>query len=298
MSNLRQLIDRVSQALQGFTRDQDQQTYITAPIAEDDLTLTVAEPRMISQGMVEIEEELMWVKSVDQASGTVTLAPYGRGYMSTTAVAHDMNVAVLNSPKYPNSQIRAAIDETVEGIYPDLYVLATYEFPFVASRVTYELPAAVDQVHRVNWQSIGPSQTWLPITRWNFDPQANTTAFPSGKSIDLFQAPVPGRTVRVTYKKPPSTFTDHTTAFATATGLNASAEDVIIYGTCYKLVGSQESPRLQLQSIESLLQAQLVPPGSTQNAARHYYQLYQNALTGERERLLRQDPPMAHFRRV
>lgn len=298
MSNLRQIIDRIASNLQGFTRDQDEQTYITGAIDADDLTMTVNEPKLITQGIVEIDEELLWVQRVDNSSGSVTVSPFGRGYLSTTAASHTSNSAVLNNPKFPRSQIHAAIDDAVDSVYPDLYVLANYEFSYVAARSTYEVPAAVDQVHRLTWENIGPSRTWLPLTRWNFDPTANTTRFPSGKSIDLFQAPIPGRTVRLTYIKPPSKFTDYSTEFATATGLNSTAEDVIVYGACYRLVGFLESPRLQIQSIESQLRSQLVPPGSTMNAARHFYQLYQLALSSERERLLRQNPTSAHFRYI
>jgi hypothetical protein len=296
--NLRQFIDRISAKLQGFTRDQDQQTYLTTSIDSDDLTFTVNEPKMITQGIAEIEEELVWIQRVDNSTGTVTIAPYGRGYLSTTAASHASNTAILNNPKYPRSEIHAAIDDAVDSVYPDLYTLANYEFPFAAARTAYEVPAAVDQVHRVTWESIGPTREWIPVTRWNFDPKANTTRFPSGKSLSLYQGVIPGRTVRVTYIKPPTKFSDYVTDFATATGLNSTAEDVIVYGACYRLVGFQESPRLQIQTIESQLRSQLVPPGSTMNAARHFYQLYQLALNSERERLLRQDPPSAHFRYV
>lgn len=298
MSNLRQIIDRITANLMGFSRDQDEQTYITTSIDADDLTFTVNEPKLAGQGIVEIDEELLWIQSTDNTSGLVTVAPFGRGYLSTTAASHTANTAVLNNPKFPKSQIHAAIDDATDSVYPDLYVLANYEFSYVAARNTYEVPAAVDQVHKITWESIGPSRTWRPINRWKFDPSANTTSFPSGKSIDLFQAPIPGRTVRVTYMKPPSKFTDYTTDFATATGLNSTAEDVIVYGACYRLVGFLESPRLQISSVESQLRSQLVPPGSTTNAARHFYQLYQLALQSERERLLRQDPTTAHFRYI
>lgn len=298
MSNLRQLIDSISAKLQGFTRDQDQQTYLTAPIDSDDTSLTVNEPKLITQGIVEIEEELMWIQRVDNASGTVTVAPFGRGYLSTTAASHTANTAIMNNPKYPKSQIHAAIDDAVDSVFPDLYVLNNYEFTFVSARQTYEVPSTVQQIHRVTWETIGPSRTWLPLTAWRFDPQANTTRFPSGRTVDIPQVPIPGRTVRVTYMTPPTKFTDYTTDFATATGMNSTAEDVILYGACYRLVGFQESPRLQIQSIETQQRSQLVPPGATQNAARHFYQLYQLALQSERERLFRRDAGQAHFGRV
>lgn len=298
MSTRKQLVDRIISTLQGPTRDQDERTWTVTPMTDTDLTVRVQEPKLISQGMVEIGSELLWVSRVDNSTGDVTIAPFGRGYQSTTAVEHDANSCVVNSPKVPRSQVTQSIAETIRGVYPDLYVIAQHEFPAVAARTTYELPADVDQVHSVRTETIGPTRRWAILNRWSFDPTADPDRFASGKSIDIYTEPVPGQTVRVTYVKAPSAFTDDVTEFSTATGLNASAEEAIVYGSCFRLVGFQEAPRLQISSIESHLRSQLVPPGSTKDAARHFLQLYQLAIQSERERLLRANPSMSHFRYI
>lgn len=298
MSTLTQLTDRVISHLQGMTRDQDERTWITSAITDTDLAMTVQEPKLISQGLAEIGDELLWVSRTDNSSGAVTIAPFGRGYQSTTAASHAENTAVVNSPKFPRSSVKSAINETISGIYPDLYVVANHEFPYVAARSTYELPAAADQVIGVKWQTIGPTKRWAALTRWDWNPQADTDEFTTGKSIDLLQEPISGRTIRVTYIKPPSAFIDDDTEFASATGLSASAQDCVVYGTCFRLVGLLESSRLQLHSIEATIRSQQVPPGSTQSAARHFLQLYQLSLQSERERLLRANPTSTHFRYI
>lgn len=298
MSNLNQLTDRVTSYLQGFSRDQEQKTWLTTSVDASGLTFKVNDPNFISAGMCEINDELVWVSRVDNSSGDVTVAPFGRGYQGTTATAHDINACIINSPKFPKRQIKQAVDDTIRGVYPDLYQIANYEFPAVAARTTYELPEDVDLVHRVTTETIGPTRRWAHLVRWRFDPQADPDRFASGKSLDIYQEPVPGQTVRVTYLKPPSTFADSTTEFATATGLNATAEDCIVYGACFRLVGFLESPRLQISAIEQQLRSQQVPPGSTQHAARHFLQLYQLSLASERERLIRANPTSSHFRYI
>ena len=298
MSNRTQLTDRVTAYLQGFSRDQEEKTWITAGIDADDLVFRVNDPKFISAGMCEIGDEMIWISRVDNSSGDVTVAPFGRGYQSTTAVAHDANACIVNNPKFPKSQIHQAINDAIRGVYPDLHVLANYEFPSVAARTTYELPAAVDLVHGVTYETIGPTRRWAPIRRWNYNPQADPETFASGKSIDLFESPEPGRTVRVTYLKPPTTIADAGTEFATATGLSATAEDCIVYGACFRLVGLLETPRLQINAIEQQLRSQMVQPGATQSAARHFLQLYQLALASERERLIRANPTSSHFRYI
>jgi len=294
--NLSQLAERVIAYLQGFSRDQEEKTWILSGVADSDLTFRVNDPKMVSGGMCEIEDELVWVSRVDNSTGDVTVAPFGRGYLGTTAAAHDANACITNSPKYPKSQVKQAINDAIRGVYPDLHVLGSHEFNYVAARTTYELPEDVDLVHSVTTETIGPTRRWANLVRWRYNPQADTDRFPSGKSLDIYQEPVAGQKVRITYLKPPAPFEDSTTEFATATGLNATAEDCIVYGACFRLVGLLETPRLQISAIEQQLRSQVVRPGETQHAARHFLQLYQLALMSERERLHRANPASSHFR--
>lgn len=296
--NLEQLTDKVISTLAGFSRDQDEQTWLSEAIDADDTEMTVEEPKLISRGLVEIGDELIWVSRVDNSTGAVTIAPNGRGYHSTSAAAHDENDFVRNNPRYPRAEVKAVINDAVESVYPDLWASDSTEFAAVAARLTYEMPADVDHVRRVSWESIGPSRSWIPITRWRFDPSANTDRFETGKSLTIMGEPIAGRTIRVNYAKVPARFTNSSTEFATATGLPSTAENCVIYGACFQLVGYVENPRLQIQSVESQMRAQLVQPGSSQGAARHFLQLYQMALQSEREKLLKADPTTAHFRYI
>lgn len=298
MSTLAKITDRIIATLQGFSRDQDEQTYLTTSISDVDLTFTVNEPKLISQGLIEVGDELMWVTRVDNTTGTVTVAPFGRGYQLSSAATHDENCPVSNNPKFPRSFIVSTVNDAINGVYPDLYVRATTTFPFSAARVTYEMPATAEQIHKISWQDIGPSKRWVPISRYRFDPAADTDEFASGKSVDLYQSAVPGRTVKVVYQQAPSLFSDPAQEFTTTTGLSATAEDCVVYGALFRLVGMLESPRLQLTAVESQLRAQLIQPGSTKASAQHFMQLYQLALISERERLMRSDPISAHFRYI
>jgi hypothetical protein len=295
MSTLSQMTDRVISYLQGFSRDQDEKTWILGDIADDDLTFRVNDPKFISAGMCEIGDELLWVARVDNSSGDVTVAPFGRGYQGTTAAAHSANDCIINSPKFPRRQVQQAINDTIRGVYPDLYVVGNHEFDYVAARTTFELPEDVDTVRHVTTQTIGPTKRWATLVRWRFNPQADPDSFDSGKSLDIYQEPIAGQAVRVTYTKPPSAFTDDDTEFATATGLAATSEDCIVYGACFRLVGLMEAPRLQINAIEQQLRSQQVPPGSSQHAARHFLQMYQLALMSERERLNRLNPSTSHL---
>lgn len=287
MATFGQLVDRVLQTLQGDSLDQAEQTHITADVTSADLTLTVDDPAMVSQGLAELGAELVWVTAVDRSSSTVTLAPYGRGYRSTTAASHAAGTALVAKPRYSRERVKQTVNQAIESSYPDLYVLKRTTFPYVAARLTYSLPADCEQLHSLSWESVGPSRTWIPANQYRFDPQADTTAFITGKTVDLWEPVVPGRTVRVSYITSPDLLVNEADDFSTVTGLASTAEEVILYGTCYRMIGFLEPARLQVNAVESSARSQLVTPGTAVNAGKFFYGLYLEALNNERERLLR-----------
>lgn len=290
MTTFLELVDEVLLNIMGDALDQNEQTFLTAEIDADDLTFVVDEPRLISQGLVEIDDELLWVKNVNQSTGTVTLSTLGRGFKSTTAATHSAGAFVTNNPRYSRFRVKQTINTAIRALYPSVYVLATTEFSAVAAREAYELPAAVEQIHRIYWQSVGPSRVWIDIDDYQFVPDANTTAFPSGKSLYVWDGVIPGRTVRVTYLKAPSVLVNNADDFVTTTGLSLTSKETVLYGACYRLLGFVEAPRLQTQSVEASQRSELVPVGSGVNGGRFFYSLYQEALQQERERLLRINP--------
>ncbi|MEU8317089.1 hypothetical protein AB0C33_01860 [Nonomuraea sp. NPDC048881] len=286
MATLGSLADRVLQLLQGDSLDQAEQTFLTADVSPADLTLAVDDVSQLSQGLAEIGSELVWIKGVDRQAGTVALSPFGRGYRSTQAVSHLAGTAVVNSPRYSRAKVLETINTCIESSYPDLFTFKAATFPYVAARNTYALPADCEQLHSLAWESVGPSRTWIRANDYRFDPNADTDAFPSGKSVDIWEPIVPGRTIRVSYITSPTPLDDESQSF-TASGLAATAEEAILYGACYRLIGFLEPPRLQTAAVESSARSQLVPPGAGVNAAKFFYGLYLEALSNERERLLR-----------
>ncbi len=294
MSTFTQLTDQVLQNIQGDSLDQNEQTFLVNPVTSSDLTFTVDETNFISQGLCEIGDELLWVKQVNAQTSTITVSPFGRGYRSTTARSWTAGTAITNNPRYSRFRVKQTINTAVMNVYPDLYGIKTYEFPYVAARLAYGLPEELDQIHNMTWESIGPSKVWIPITEYFYDPSANTTSFPTGKSVTISNSIIPGRTVRVTYIQAPDPMVNDSDSFTTVTGLAVTAEESIVYGTCYRLLGFVEPPRLQTDSVESTQRSPLVPPGSAINAGQFFYNLYQISFQQERERLLRSNKTIMH----
>lgn len=294
-----QIVSRVKQQLLGYTRDQASISYLTAGMTATDTQFTVDPETVtnISRGLIEIDSELILVKKYDRATGTVTVlgGTNGRGVEGTTAASHSINAIVTDDPMYPTSRVKEAINDTINGTFPDLWVFADYEFPKIAARYEYPLPTDVEDVYKVTVNTIGPSAVWFPLSSWRFNPSASVTAgqvkptpTPTGKSLQIMRDfIVPGRNIRVEYIKKPNTLTNDSDDFTTTTGYPDRYIDLITYGACWRLLPAYESARLQQQAIEATERAPLVPTGAGSNASKYYMALYQQRLAEERTRLQR-----------
>lgn len=293
------IVSRVKQQLLGYTRDQASITYLVAPMAAGDNTFQVdpSTATNLSRGLVEIDDELILVQKYDRSSGIVTvfggMSATGRGAEGTTPAAHAVDTLVTDDPMFPVARIKEAINDTIQGTYPDLWVFGEYEFPWQAARYEYPLPAEAEDVYKVVVNTIGPSRVWFPSSSWRFNPQASTTPGQTpegatGKSIQVMRDfIVPGRNVRVTYTKKPGELVNGSDDYSATTGYEDRTVDMIVYGACWRLLPAYEAARLQQQQIEATERAPLVPAGAGSNSAQFYYQLYSQRLAEERERMFR-----------
>lgn len=296
------LISRVKQNLLGYTKDQASISFLAQPMTATDVTFSV-DPETVtnlSRGITEIGDELLLIKKYDRPSGTVTVfgnATTGRGVESTVAATHAPGDLITADPRFPRQRIKEAINDTILGLYPDLWVFGTYEFPYNAARYEYPLPIEVEEIYRVTNNTVGPSGMWPPQVSYRFNPQASVTPgqvlpipTPTGKSIQLLNAVVPGRNVRVIYTKKPNPLVNLTDDFAVTTGFEDRIVDLVTYGACWRMLPSYDAGRLQQQSIEATERAPLVPAGSASNVAQTYLGLYQRRLNEERDRMFRLYP--------
>lgn len=297
MTTFDELCDYTLLYLHGFTTMQDQTTSLSNSITSSQLTFAVADTQSISNGIIEIGSELMWVDSVNTATSTVTVAPYGRGFRSTVATAHSAGDRVVTSPLFPRVLIQRAVNETIRSVYPDLFGIAETTLTFSPAITTYQLPAGAQQVLQVSWQSIGPSKEWVPVRRWRVDRHAAPAAFASGVSLSLYDMIVPGRPVRVVYSKVPTELSSSSDVYTTVTGLPASSEDVVRLGAAYRLVPFFDAPHLSGYSAEADFSSNMRPVGGASQLGRYLLQMYQLRLQEEAKRLQDLYPIRSHYTR-
>lgn len=297
MSTFNELTESTLLYLYGYTTLQDQVTHLTADISASATSIPVADATSISRGTLEIGNELIWVDSVDTTALTATAPPYGRGYRGSTAAAHTAGTRVVSSPLFPRRLVQQAINETIHAVYPDLFGVAETTFTFNPAITTYALPAGAVQVLGVSWQSIGPSKEWLPVRRYRLDKHASTSVFATGASLSIYDAIVPGRTVKVIYAKTPTTLSADADDFATVTGLSQSAEDVIRLGAAYRMVPFFDAPHLSGMSAEADFAANQRPIGGASQLGKYLLQMYQIRLAEEARRLQDVFPARTHYTR-
>jgi hypothetical protein len=298
MPTFDELVDEVKSNLIGYALRQDRLTYITNSngINTTSTQITVGSSDNLAKGIVEIDDELIWIDSFDKQNNTLNVAPgFGRGYMGTSPAPHSVNAMVTLSPSFPRVSIKKAINDTIKSFYPKLFAVGSTTFTFNAAQTTYALPDDVREVLYMSWQTTGSSKEWLPIKRWRFDPLANVATFNSQKTINLYENIQPGRTVKVWYTMVPNTLDAGTDDFVDITGLPESCQDVVVYGAAYRLLTFLDAGRINLSSAEADLNDTKNPYNSGASASRYIFALYQQRLQEEALKLSDQFPIRLHI---
>lgn len=295
MTTFNEMVEEVLINLEGFTLRQDRTTYLTAAIDNNDLTLALASGDNIGKGLLEIDDELIHIDSVDRSDRSAVISPFGRGYRGTTAAAHTVNTKVTFAPSLPRLSVKRAINDTIRAIYPNVYGVASTTFTYNPSVTTYSLPADAETVLAVSWDTIGPSNEWLPVRRWRHDPTSNVGEYATGNAISIYEPIVPGRTINVVYSKTPTALTNASDVFTTVTGLEETSRDLIVYGAAYRMVSFIDPGRLSFTSPEADQNDTTRQFGSGTNTARYLLALYQQRLQEESNRLNGKYPVRVHY---
>jgi hypothetical protein len=300
MPTFNDLVDEVKSNLQGYTLRQDRITYVTnsAGLTTTSSEITVGSASNLAKGIIEIDDELIWIDSFDKANNTLDVAPgFGRGYMGTTASPHAQYAQVTLAPTFPRVTIKKALNDTIRSLYPKLFAVGSTTFTFNAAQVTYPLPDDCREVLYMSWQTTGSSKEWLPIRKWRFDPLANTPTFNTQKTINLYENIQPGRTVKVWYTMVPDTMDANTDDFVDVTGLPDSCQDVIVYGACYRLLSFLDAGRINLSSAEADLNDTKIPSSAGSSVSKYVFALFQQRLQEEALKLSDQFPIRIHLSR-
>jgi len=304
-TTLTDLINEVSINLAGYTYQQDRATHLSSAVTT--LTSSSTSPTILylgstenlGKGVVEIDEELMWLDSFDRVANTATVSPYGRGYLGTTAATHTVDTKVSISPTFPRYVIKKAINDTVNAVGSTIFAAKVTTFTFNAAQTTYDFDGLnIQNILSISWQSVGPSLEWIPVRRWSWDSKADATAFgATAQTVTIGDYITPGRTVKVVYATDPVPFTTNAQDFSTQTGLPESCKDVIVLGASYRLLTYLDPARAAQVSPQADETDSKRPYGASQTATKQLYALYTQRLNEETARQQSFYPIRVHYSR-
>jgi len=299
------LMDEVQINLAGYTYQQDRATHLTSAVST--LTSSSTSPTILSlgstesigKGVIEINEELLWLDSFDRVANTATVAPYGRGYLGTTATTHAIDSKVTISPTFPRYVVKKAINDTIRAVGATIFAVKSTTFTFNAAVTTYAFNNLdIGNILSIMWQEVGPSKEWIPVRRWSWDSAANETEFGSGAhTVTIGDFITPGRTVKVVYATDPIAFTTNNQVFSTQTGLPESCKDVIVLGASYRLLTFLDPARASQVSPQADETDSKRPFGASQTATKQLFALYTQRLSEETSRQQQNYPIRVHYSR-
>ena len=293
-----QMVDEVRSNLAGYTLRQDRITNLAnvGGITATDLAIKIGSADNLAKGIIEIDDELMWINSFDTTNLQLNaIAGFGRGYGGTTPAPHAQNSQVTLTPTFPRVNVKKAINDTINSFYPKLFGVSSTTFTFNAAQVAYPLPAEARDVLYISWQTVGPSKEWLPVNRWRFDRMANVAAFNTTKTVNIYEKIMPGRTVQVYYSIIPNDLTNNTDDFATVTGLPETSRDVVTLGAAYRLLSYLDTGRINLSSAEADMNDNKLPSTAGASASKYVFALYQQRLMEESTKLQDRFPIRVHY---
>lgn len=284
MSVMDDLADEVRSLLSSHGVYRSRTAWLKGNVSANALTLPLDSSTPVGESVIEVGDEAIYVRSWDQATGTATVAPDGRGWDGTPPMAHSVGERAVIDPTHPRTAIKRAIRQTVERLWPDVFAVGEYAFFADAARCEYVLPGEVEAVLSVDaedWRG-----EWCPVRSYRF-----TQDGPDGPTLDVFSGLLPGGQVRVVYSKR-ANVNDLEYGTWAQLGLPEGARAAVVYGAAAHLMRFSETGRVTS------------PAGSSDQfeGVRPFYvtatkiagdldQQYQRAVIEERRRLRQKYPP-------
>lgn len=232
---------------------------------------------------IEIDQELLYVRSYNSTSKTLTVL---RGQQGSTAATHAANAVITVNPRFPRYRIFGALNNVLNDISGSAY------FTFAETNLTwdpnvwaYDLgdSAALD-VYQVTFP-LNPTST----TKWQQMDQGfsliqglDTSVFPSGIALQFSDPPgvQSGQPIRVRYKKAFTALPDLTTDVS-ATGIPLSGTDIPPLGAAIRMMLGRPIKRSFVEGEPEPRRGSEVPPGAIEGSVRLLQMMFDQRLKSE-----------------
>jgi hypothetical protein len=242
------------------------------------LTVTDSTTGIVQGTRIDVDSEIMLVRSVDQASKVVTVI---RGFLGSTPAVHANGALVEIAPRFPLADIIDTMREEVETWKPHLFTVETASFGSSSFNRGYDLVGAVAPLFVLEvsgGDAWNRSQSYLAaeIIR-----DSDVASFPSGVAIQFKQAPASGVPLRVSWAEPIVTDNWAGTTDLETIGIQRSWFDILTYGVIGRMMIGKEIGRTDLHASGETRRAEEVPPGYNAKTADEFMHLRDMRLAHE-----------------
>lgn len=272
----------------------EQRNLLASSVTSSDTTLTFTYDllNLTEHTVVEIDTELMYVWSVNDAAKTATVE---RGFNGTIAASHAAGAATVISPRFPRAWLLRELNNDLADLSsPDhgLFRVVTVAADYDGRTRMMNIPSATSVTRLLSVAFRDTTRDWYEIRDARLVREQDTTELASGFAV-VFPDPPPSGTVRITYASTFTAATSESDDLTSVCGLPDTCTDIVTLGMQLRLMVPREMARNFTESQGDTRRPDEVPPGAIQSSWQGVARLRRDRIQAEAARLKRLYPQRA-----
>jgi hypothetical protein len=302
MTTFSDLVEKTSRRLLSGVMEQTVQLIGDYTAGASTLTVVGGFSGAIQAGArLSIDLEVFYVTSTTTAG---TLGVIG-GYEGSTPANHASGSQIHINPRFSKFDIGVAINDDLLDLSSPINGLGqvgAIDVTYIPVYAGYDLGSGFDgassKVLEVSWKTVPPTRTYPLMRRgqWRvIRNQSDTSAFPSGNGIIVYDSAQPGFPIRVQYLSPFAPLVNLTDDITTVAGIPNTMADIPPLGAAIQLMQPREIKRNFFESQPDPRKAPEIPPNSVANSFAKLEQQRQKRIDAECDRIMRAYPEAEGF---
>ena len=289
MSTVGTVVDRTLRQLMSGTVEERNKTVGALTATTTSISFQYDLNGMRAGGVIQIDNELMYVWEVSTGSKTITVE---RAWNGTTAAAHITGSVAIVDPKFPRAQVLEAINAEIDDLSSPmngLYQIKSLELNYNGTHTMVNLPTTDKIIDLVSVSLRFIATDYPKIRRCRLIRDLPNDDFSAGYAIRFDEQVRSGRMV-VVYKAPFTNVTTEAQNLQNIAGFPTTAEDILMMGAQIRLVSPREVKRNFTESQGDTRRSEEVPTGSVSSSINNIIRMRRDRITAEAARLARQYP--------
>ena len=238
--------------------------------------------------VVEIEQELMLVQSVDTSLKTATVV---RGWLNTTAATHAASSVIYVNPRVSRDDILDLFNDCLTAIFPTIYKVSVQTHTYDTNTIGYNMPAGTSKILSVQYQVNSTAEQWEHIGDFELLSNMNTSDFAGGNAVMIRKSLPSAASIRVVYASPFTRFTAEANDMTSAVGLQDYMTDLLFYFSLNRLMVQEELENTQKKNAQSHQRSQESPSFLSVRTGEWYQARFEELLQDCKNRLNLENKP-------